>query len=257
MKNADNRVDRLCTDGLERVTDRLAQCWEAYRADPSNEFARETLVLRFGLAFEVSHKLLRRFLVLSSVSDEARLMTFPELIKHADDRNLLYSGLASWERYREMSGSSRSACAEDAAPEVAVLIPGFLSEAERLRERISGTPVMYEARTQLDITPAQLEIVRSCLRRHVPDRTVLAYGSRAKGKARKHSDLDMAIMGDEPLDFGIVMDLDEDLSWSDLPFNVDIVVWADTAEGYRRDAIRDFGIPVQEPDGGQQQPGLK
>lgn len=229
------------------MTDRLAQCWEAYQADPSNEFARETLVLRFGLAFEVSHKLLRRFLVLSSGSDEARLMTFPGLIKHADDRNLLYSGIASWERYREMSGSSRSACAEDAAPEVAALVPEFLSEAERLRDRISGTPVMCEARTQLDITPAQLEIVRGCLRRHVPDRTVLAYGSRAQGRARKYSDLDMAIMGEELLDYGVVLDLDEDLSWSDLPYNVDIVVWADTAEGYQRDAIRHFGIPVQQP----------
>ncbi len=239
---------RLSTDGLERVTDRLAQCWEAYQADPSNEFARETLALRFGLAFEVSHKLLRRFLVLSSGSEEARLMTFPELIEHADDRNLLLGDPVAWEEYRQARGMSSSAYPEEVAPEVAALVPEFLSEAEHLRERISGTPVMSETKTQLDLTPAQLEIVRSRLRRHVPDRTVLAYGSRTKGKARKHSDLDMAIMGDEPLDYGIVMDLDEDLSWSDLPFNVDIVVWADTAEGYRRDAIRDFGIPVQKPD---------
>lgn len=243
----DNGEHRLCTDGLERVTDRLAQCWEAYQADPSNEFARETLVLRFGLAFEVSHKALRRFLVHSSGSEEVRLMTVPELIKHASDRNLLLGGQVAWKRYREIWGISSRAYGEEAAPEVAALVPEFLSEAEHLRERISGTPVMCEARTELDITPAQLEIVRSCLRRHVPDRTVLAYGSRAQGRARKHSDLDMAIMGEEPLDYGVVLDLDEDLSWSDLPYNVDIVVWADTAEGYRRDAIRRFGIPVQKP----------
>lgn len=110
---------------------------------------------------------------------------------------------------------------------------------------------MSEVKDQLDLLPAQLEIVRNHLRQHVPDRRVLAFGSRTRGRARKYSDLDLAIMGDDPLDYGDVMDLDEDLSWSNLPFNVDLVVWSSIVDDYMRVAIRRDGIPVQEAAEGQ------
>jgi predicted nucleotidyltransferase len=86
---------------------------------------------------------------------------------------------------------------------------------------------------RLALLPGELEIVREILRRHVPGREVWAFGSRAKGKARLFSDLDLAVLGDQPLALSIRADLAEDFSESDLPFKVDIVDWATTSERFR------------------------
>jgi predicted nucleotidyltransferase len=48
----------------------------------------------------------------------------------------------------------------------------------------------------LTVTPAEWEIVRSLLSRHVPDREVWAFGSRAKATAKPFSDLDLVILGE-------------------------------------------------------------
>lgn len=51
----------------------------------------------------------------------------------------------------------------------------------------------------LDIAPEHLRIVRSILARHAPGYPVWAFGSRARGEAKPYSDLDLAIITDQPL----------------------------------------------------------
>ncbi len=85
----------------------------------------------------------------------------------------------------------------------------------------------------LAVTPSDLVIVHAILRRHVPDRTVWAFGSRAKGAAKKFFDLDLAPLGDEPLPIATMAELAEAFSGSDLPYKVDLVDWATTAESFR------------------------
>ena len=77
----------------------------------------------------------------------------------------------------------------------------------------------------------------------MPDREVLVFGSRATWTAKEYSDLDLAIMGDEPLSLGEVSALDEALGESDLPFKVDIVEWARIDDGFRR-IVRGHGVAV-------------
>ena len=86
----------------------------------------------------------------------------------------------------------------------------------------------------LDIKPSELEIVRAILNRHVPDREVWAFGSRAQGVAKAFSDLDLAILGNHPLDLSILAELADDFSESNLPFKVDIADWATTGERFRK-----------------------
>lgn len=85
----------------------------------------------------------------------------------------------------------------------------------------------------IDLTAAQLAEVRRILAAHLPDRTVWVFGSRASGSAKPFSDLDLAIMGDEPLDFYTLSSLKDAFAESDLPFRVDLVDWATTAENFR------------------------
>ena len=98
----------------------------------------------------------------------------------------------------------------------------------------------------IDLRPDHWDIIRSALRRHVPDRKVLAFGSRATWTAKDHSDLDLAIMGEEPLPLHAASALSEALGDSDLPFRVDIVDWARIDDGFRT-IISRHAVSVQAP----------
>lgn len=79
---------------------------------------------------------------------------------------------------------------------------------------------------QIDITPKERAIVLRILNEIVPNREVRAFGSRVTGNAKPFSDLDLAIMGVEPLSLETRARLEEAFSESDLPWQVDVLDWA-------------------------------
>ena len=107
---------------------------------------------------------------------------------------------------------------------------------------------MSEHQTPLDMQAGQLAIVRDILHRYVPDRKVLAFGSRAKKTARQYSDLDLTVVGDEPLSLDIEASLAEAFRESDLIFKVDVVDWAKTSPAFREIIARN-AVVVQEGEG--------
>ena len=86
----------------------------------------------------------------------------------------------------------------------------------------------------LQVSPAELAILRAILKSLVPDREVWAFGSRVKGNPKKFSDLDLAVLGQEAIPLQISAELREAFTESDLPYKVDIVDWATTSEVFRR-----------------------
>ena len=96
------------------------------------------------------------------------------------------------------------------------------------------------------LSPGEWEIVRGILQRQVPEREVWAFGSRAKGTAKPFSDLDLAILGSQPLSLSTSADLADDFSESDLPFKVDVADWATTAERFRK-VIEAERVVLQRP----------
>lgn len=78
----------------------------------------------------------------------------------------------------------------------------------------------------IGLTPGELAEVRQILERHLPGVVVKAFGSRVEGTARRFSDLDLALITDQPLDFVTLGDLRDAFSLSNLPFFVDLVDWA-------------------------------
>ena len=108
---------------------------------------------------------------------------------------------------------------------------------------------MNDAARRVDIRPDHLEIVRNVLRQHLPTRRVVAFGSRATWTAKEYSDLDLAILGDEPVPLDAVAALAEGFGESDLPFKVDVAVWVDV-NNHLRQVIRRDGVDVQLPEAG-------
>lgn len=97
---------------------------------------------------------------------------------------------------------------------------------------------------RLDIRSNDLDILRSILQQHVPEREVRAFGSRVNGTARQFSDLDLAVMGETPLTFDTVAALSEAFSDSNLPFKVDIVDWASVSPQFQA-IIQQMWVTVQ------------
>ena len=98
---------------------------------------------------------------------------------------------------------------------------------------------------QLDLDASSLQIVQSILDRHVPDRPVFAFGSRARGRARRRSDLDLAVGGVGPLNRQTIADLKEDFTESDLPIFVDLLDISSVEPGFLQRIERDF-IPLPD-----------
>ncbi len=94
--------------------------------------------------------------------------------------------------------------------------------------------------TQLGLTDEEFGIIRRLLSSYVPDRPVWAFGSRTFGRARRRSDLDLAIGGSRRLDSGVRIDLKDAFDESDLPIEVDVVDLNDISQEFRERIEPDF-----------------
>lgn len=94
-------------------------------------------------------------------------------------------------------------------------------------------------RPPIAVSEADWLIIRNILRAHVPDCAVWAFGSRATGRAKPYSDLDLAISGKKPLGIDLAAQLAEAFAESDLPYKVDIVDWTTASEAFKKVIERD------------------
>lgn len=85
----------------------------------------------------------------------------------------------------------------------------------------------------LDLSQSDLALVRSILQRYVPGESVYVFGSRATGRTRYLSDLDLAFDRQQPLDRGTMRDLLEAFDQSDLPIEVDVVDLSTVTDTFR------------------------
>ncbi len=87
---------------------------------------------------------------------------------------------------------------------------------------------------RIDLPRDYTRLVLDILRAHLPRRTrVWVFGSRATGRARRYSDLDLAIDAGRPLTLDEIAGLAEAFSDSDLPYRVDLVDWQDIDDRWR------------------------
>ena len=93
----------------------------------------------------------------------------------------------------------------------------------------------------IDITTEQRKTVLSLLEKHLPNTTVWVYGSRVKWTTHTQSDLDMVVFA-TPEQNSQVFDLREALEESNLPFRVDLFVWDDVPERFRKHIKQDYVV---------------
>ena len=97
----------------------------------------------------------------------------------------------------------------------------------------------------IDIDEKYLAEIRRILAKHMPDCEVRAFGSRLEGKAKQFSDLDLALVGSEKLNWRRIESLKDAFSSSDIPIIVDVIDWHAISDEFRAIIQNNYEI-IQE-----------
>ena len=93
---------------LINATTRLQEGWLRYLQDISDTQIRDGLIQRFEFTYEISHKMLKRYLEQVSANPaEFDQMSFQDLIRTANEQGLLQGDWTDWKQYRDMRRRTR------------------------------------------------------------------------------------------------------------------------------------------------------
>jgi nucleotidyltransferase substrate binding protein (TIGR01987 family) len=116
---------------------RLQEGFERHQREPADEQLRDGLIQRFEFTYELSYRMLRRFLRHVAASPDAYdQMSFQDLIRSANEQGLLLRDWTAWRRYRDMRAKTSHTYSTSVAAEVVGGIPDFLAEAAHLCSQI-------------------------------------------------------------------------------------------------------------------------
>jgi nucleotidyltransferase substrate binding protein (TIGR01987 family) len=232
----------LITEPLEKALTTLKEAWDEYNKNTSNAFVRDSVIQRFEYTFEISHKILRRFLSETESSRaEISEMLFNDLIRLGCKRGLLLNDLETWDKYRRSRNLTSHNYDKFNTEYIIAIMPLFIDEIDyelaKIMEKSSQQTVF------LHIDEKHLNIIKSLLKSIVEldSCPVYFYGSRIQGKSVKYSDVDIAIdFHGKSLPDAIKLNLSSLLENSLLPYTVDIVDINAVSPVFRAKIEKDF-----------------
>ena len=126
-----NSISQL-KKSLEYATSPMAQ------ADPGLfEQLRNSVIQCFEFTYEISHKMLKRYLEETAANpDEVDMSTFQNLIRAGNEKGLLRSDWIKWRTYRQARTDSSHTYDTEKAISVYQIAPDFLDEANYLYSQL-------------------------------------------------------------------------------------------------------------------------
>lgn len=108
------------------------------QADPDLfEQFRNSVIQCFEFTYELSHKMLRRYIEATAANpDEVDLTTFQNLIRLGNEKGLLRSDWTAWITYRQARTDSSHTYDAQKATAVYQIAPDFLLEARHLYQQL-------------------------------------------------------------------------------------------------------------------------
>jgi predicted nucleotidyltransferase len=77
----------------------------------------------------------------------------------------------------------------------------------------------------IQLNETEKTTIKNILKSILPNVQFKIFGSRAKGTAKKYSDLDLVLITETPVSLAKLSELEEEFANSDIPFKIDIVDW--------------------------------
>lgn len=96
------------------------------------------------------------------------------------------------------------------------------------------------------LSSATIEALQQVFSQHSEVEQVLLYGSRAKGSARKGSDIDLTLLGDQ-LDYRLLNRIETEIDDLLLPYSVDLSLFKQIDNPDLIDHIRRVGLIFYPP----------
>jgi nucleotidyltransferase substrate binding protein (TIGR01987 family) len=122
---------------LERALGQFEIAITAWAASPNDALIRDAVIQRFEFTYELSIKMLLRYLRSAAASDdEVNQLTFRELIRRASDLKLVRGDLLVWLDFRQARTDTVHTYNENRAVEVAGAAKTFAGEARFLLDRL-------------------------------------------------------------------------------------------------------------------------
>jgi nucleotidyltransferase substrate binding protein (TIGR01987 family) len=130
-------TDKLYLTPFENGLARLQEGYARYQQDIKDNQIRDGLIQRFEFTYDISHKMLKRYLERTSPNPEKfDSMPFADLIRSGNEQSLLLSDWNKWKIFREMRAKSGHTYDEGIALEVISVIVDFIAEAKVLLEQL-------------------------------------------------------------------------------------------------------------------------
>ena len=232
----------LITEPFEKAIITLKEAWEEYQKDISNAFIRDSVIQRFEYTFELSHKLLRRFLSETESSrSEISEMFFNDIIRLGCKRGLLLNDLEVWDKYRKLRNLTSHNYDEYTAEDIIVIIPLFIEDVDY--ELIKIKEAQNQQTVLLHIDKNHVNMIISIINQiqELENCSVFLYGSRIQGKAAKYSDVDIALdYSGNTVPDTIKSNLSALFEKSTLPYSVDIIDINSVYPSFRAKIEKDF-----------------
>lgn len=122
---------------LENSLQHFSEALQVYSQDDQNSLYRDAYIHRFKVVYERTHKMIKRYLEMSSASAAAiDLLAFPDLIRTANEQGLLLHDWEYWKNYRRARNITSHTYDEVKAMEVMASLPDFLLDAQALLQEL-------------------------------------------------------------------------------------------------------------------------
>lgn len=122
---------------FENCLQRFSEALQAYSEDAQNTLYRDACIQRFKFSYDLSHKLLKRYLEITSTNPtEVDAFAFQDLIRSGNAQGLLLHDWKRWKNYRNARNITGQTYDEDKAIEIIAILPEFLLEAQSLLQEL-------------------------------------------------------------------------------------------------------------------------
>ena len=232
----------IVTEPLVKALSTLKEAWAEFQKNTSNSFVRDSVIQRFEYTFEISHKILRRFLSETESSRaEISEMLFNDLIRLGCKRGLLLNDLETWDKYRKLRNLTSHNYDEFNTEGIVLIMPVFIEEIDYELAKINEKSEKQNVLIHIDEN--HLNVIASIVKNvaELEKSLVYLFGSRIQGKSVKHSDIDMAIdYNGSVLPDAVKMKLSSLFENSLLPYSVDIIDINSVSPVFKSKIERDF-----------------
>ena len=128
---------------LENAHKRLGDVLKIFVENENDDIVRDSVIQRFEFTYSSALKTLKKYFEgVAFVMEDVQQMTFNQVIRVANQLDLLHFELDKWTEFRQMRNLTSHTYDEEVARKVVAVIPDFCEEVgyllKQLRSKING-----------------------------------------------------------------------------------------------------------------------